>query len=94
MVSKSVSDVSTSKGKDEVHSWFGVRTCQSLLETLLTLDDIDVDILVLLRDEVIVLQRMLNTLRSISSWSSSLTKFVSSLLNSRCSRNPTVLSTL
>jgi hypothetical protein len=63
MVSKSHSVVSAAGSKDEVHSWFGVRTCQSMLESLLALDDIDVDILVLLRDEVIILQRMQSTLR-------------------------------
>lgn len=55
MVSKSHSDTSGARSKDEVHSWFGVRTCQSMLESLLTLEDIDVDILVLLRDEVMML---------------------------------------
>lgn len=58
MVSKSNSDGNSAGSKGENHSWFGVRTCQSMLESLLALDDIDIDILVLLRDEVIILKKM------------------------------------
>ena len=52
MVSKSHNETSGTANKSDAHSWFGVRTCQSMLESLLSLDDIDIDILLLLRDEV------------------------------------------
>jgi hypothetical protein len=76
MVSKSHSVVSAAGSKDEFHSWFGVRTCQSMLESLLALDDIDVDILVLLRDEVIP-TNVKHPMISKSCQSSSLTKHLS-----------------
>ena len=50
--SRANTDAGATGPKNDAHSWFGVRTCQSMLETLLSLTDIDVDILLLLRDEV------------------------------------------
>lgn len=53
MVSSRTNSESSATGpKSDAHSWFGVRTFQSMLETLLSLNDINVDILLLLRDEV------------------------------------------
>ena len=50
-MSRSQSTGSSAKESD-AQPWFGVRTCQSMLETVLSLEDIDIDLLVLLRDEV------------------------------------------
>jgi hypothetical protein len=52
LVSRSQSAASHSAKESDVQPWFGVRTCQSMLETMLSLEDIDIDLLVLLRDEV------------------------------------------
>jgi hypothetical protein len=38
--------------KSEVQAWFGVHTYKAMLESLLSLDDIDIDILLMLREEV------------------------------------------
>jgi U3 small nucleolar RNA-associated protein 19 len=38
--------------KPEVQAWFGVHTYKAMLESLLSLDDIDIDILLMLREEV------------------------------------------
>lgn len=52
MVCKSHTAVGLDDKKSDSNSWFGVRTFQSTLESLMSLDDIDIDILLLLRDEV------------------------------------------
>ena len=52
MVSGKSTESSVAASKSDANSWFGVRTCKSMLESLLSLDDIDIDILLLLRDEV------------------------------------------
>jgi hypothetical protein len=52
LVSRSQSAASHSAKESDVQPWFGVRTCQLMLETMLSLEDIDIDLLVLLRDEV------------------------------------------
>lgn len=52
MVSRAHTEKSVTGTEKDAHSWFGVRTCQTMLESLLSLDDIDIDILLLLRDEV------------------------------------------
>lgn len=52
MVSKSHSENTSGSSSSEAQSWFGVRSFQSMLESLLSSEDIDVDILLMLREEV------------------------------------------
>ena len=52
MVCKSHTAARMDESKGDSNSWFGVRTFQATLESLMSLDDIDIDVLLLLRDEV------------------------------------------
>ena len=91
--SRSTTDSSTTDPKNDAHSWFGVRTCQSMLETLLCLTDIDVDILLLLRDEVYfsIIYKLRGIIKMMLLRITPDSKFIQFIF--RCSLNLTALST-